>query len=59
MAETGRNIFISSKDRVFPSYPVQYIYIYIEYMQDTKLIKLKPFIHFIYMFRTSRPSSEC
>ena len=28
MAETGRNIFISSKDSVFPSYPVQYIYIY-------------------------------
>ena len=33
MAETGRNIFISSKDSVFPSFPVQnkfiYIYIYI------------------------------
>ena len=29
MAKIGRNIFISSKDRVFPSYPVQLIYIYI------------------------------
>ena len=29
MGETGRNIFISSKDSVFPSYPVQNIYIYI------------------------------
>ena len=29
MAETGRNIFISSKDSVFPSYPVQNIYMYV------------------------------